>query len=153
MEKIAENYDFVIGNIAKNLTDFYDNEEYRLYDESFQKIKDNYTCPNLKAQTLILVDLVNIYIEFNKLYYMVCEEKRKYITMKENKEIPHMSEKQRMIAIMMASFNVVCKMYAQQGTYYSNKFYADMSQLSIESFNIVEQMVLRVFFENIRHFN
>lgn len=151
MEKITQDFDHIIGTIVSHLADYYDNEEYRLYDEPFQKIKENYTCGNLRTLTISLVDIVNIHIEFDKLFYMEFTEKGKTITMKENKDLPLKdNNRHRDLAIMLASFNVICKMYAEQGTYYTNKFYADMCGLDIKTFNIFEQMVLRVFMDNMK---
>jgi len=89
------------------------------------------------------------FVDLDNLYRVVYRDTTRYTNMMIDRTIPIEDMERLDIVAMMACFNIICKMYASQGDYLSNVFYATMAGVPLNTFNIVEQLVLTAYLDNI----
>ena len=144
--RLEQLFDDTIGSIGRNLESYYQDDRFNRYDVELENLQETYSDERLKQMTLTLR---YFFVDLDNLYRVVYRDTPRYTNMMIDRTIPIEDMERLDIVIMMACFNIICKMYASQGNYLSNAFYAIMAGVPLTTFNIVEQIVLTAYLNNI----
>lgn len=139
-------FNSTIGNISNNIEYYYENNKFNLYAVEGSELLQTYTDEKLKNMTLTLR---YFFVNPDEIYRIIYKDTAKYTNFIIDRDIP-ISDKEKIdISIMMACFNILCKAYVSRGNYFSNLFYATMAGIHVEIFNIIEEMVLTAYLNNV----